>query len=145
MQSIERFFHVKEYCDEKAFKAAIHKLEIYAFLGYESTKKQRARDGKCKVRTWTKLKKLMDKQFLVRTYNQKSHSRVSSLNQGSLRGNEYILGFEHQVEGEIIQSQIKSRKTSRKPIIWASLPEAYFVSPTFESHLNNEEAKGKCK
>jgi len=108
VQSIKRFFHVKEYCDEKAFKADVHKLESYAFFGYESTKKQRARDGKCKIRTWTNLKKLMDKWFirtwtnlkklmdkwfLVGTYNQKPHSRVSSLNRGSLRGNECILGF----------------------------------------------------
>jgi len=33
VQSIERFFHVKEYCDEKAFKAAIHKLKSYASSG----------------------------------------------------------------------------------------------------------------
>ena len=73
VQSIERFFHVKEYCDEKAFKAAIHKLEIYAFLGYESTKKQRAKDGMCKIRKWTKLKKLIDKRFPVGNYKRNSH------------------------------------------------------------------------
>jgi len=39
VQSIDRFFHVKEYCDEKAFKAAVYKFERYAFFGYESTKR----------------------------------------------------------------------------------------------------------
>ena len=51
VQSIERFFHIKEYSYEKAFKVAIHKLESYAFFWYVSTKKQRVRDGKCKTRT----------------------------------------------------------------------------------------------
>ena len=44
-----------------------------------------------------------------------------------------------------MQNQIKSRKTSSKPIIWVSLPEAHFVSPMVESHPSNKEAKGKCK
>jgi len=87
----------------------------------------------------------MDKRFLVGPSKKKSHARVSSLNQGSLRDNEYIHGFEHQVEGEIVQNQIKSRKTLSKPIIWVLLPKAHFVSPMAESHPSNEEAKGKSK
>ena len=39
VQSIESFFHVKEYRDEKDFKAAIHKLESDALFGYETAKK----------------------------------------------------------------------------------------------------------
>jgi len=145
VQSIKRLFHVEEYSDEKGFKAVVYKPESYALCWYESTKKQRAGDGKCKIRLSTKFKELMDKRFLVGTYNQKPHSRVSSLNQGSLRGNEYIHGFEHQVEGEIVRNQITSRKTLSKPIIWASSPKAHFVSGMAESHPTNEEAKGKCK
>ena len=113
-----------------AFKAAVHKLESYAFFGHESAKKQRARDGKCAIRTWTKLKKLMaDKLFLVGTYKQTPNARVSSLNQGSLRGNEYIHGFEHQVVGEIVRNQIKFRRTLSKPIIWVSSPKHILSHP----------------
>ena len=101
VQSIKRLFHVEEYSDEKGFKAVVYKPESYALCWYESTKKQRARDGKCKIKTWSKLKKLMDKWLLVGTYKQKPHSRVSSLNQGSLRGNECIHGFDHQVKGRL--------------------------------------------
>ena len=70
MQSIERFFHVKEYSAKKAFKVVVYKLKSYALFWYESTKKQRARDGNCKTGTWTKLKTLMDKWLLVGTYKQ---------------------------------------------------------------------------
>ena len=87
----------------------------------------------------------MDKRFLVGAYKKKPDSRVSSLNQGSLRGNEYTHGFVHQVEGEIVQNQITRRKTLRKLIIWVSSLEAHLVSPMVESHPSNEEAKGKCK
>jgi len=87
----------------------------------------------------------MDKQFLIGTYNPMLHSRVSSFNQGSLRGKEYILVFEHQVDSEIMQTQIKTTKTSSKPIIWVSSPEAHFASPMAESHPSKEKATGKCK
>jgi len=50
VQSIKRFFHVKEYSDEKAFKVVVHKLERYPLFWYGSTKKQRVGDGKCKIR-----------------------------------------------------------------------------------------------
>ena len=40
-----------------------------------------------------------------------------------------------------MQNQIKSRKTSSKPIIWVSSPEAHFVSPMAESHPSKEEGK----
>jgi len=43
---------------------------------YERTKKQGVRDGKGKIRMWNKVKKLMEKQFLVGTYREKLHSRV---------------------------------------------------------------------
>ena len=38
--TIERFFEIKEYSDEKAFKVSILKLKKYASLCYENIKKQ---------------------------------------------------------------------------------------------------------
>ena len=45
-QFIERFFEIKEYTDEKAFKVVVLKLKRYASLWYENIKRQRAREGK---------------------------------------------------------------------------------------------------
>jgi len=72
----------------------------------------------------------VDKQFLVRTYKQKPHYRVSSMNQGNLRDIEY------QVMGGIVHNQMKSRRTL-KPIVWVSSPQGHFVSPMAESHPSN--------
>ena len=63
MQALERFFEIKEYSNEKAFKVAILTLKKYGSLWYENVKKQRAREGKPRIRTWSKLKKLMTKLF----------------------------------------------------------------------------------
>jgi len=39
MQAIERFFEIKEYSDEKAFKIDVLKLKRYASLWYENIKR----------------------------------------------------------------------------------------------------------
>jgi len=78
-QALEHFFEIKEYSDERAFKVAILKLKRYASPWYENAKKQRGREGKLWIRTWSKLKKLMTKRFLPDNYKHDLYLRVSSL------------------------------------------------------------------
>jgi len=68
MQALERFFEIKEYFDEKAFKVAVLKLKRYASLWYENIKKQQVREGKPHNRTWSKLKILMTKRYFPDNY-----------------------------------------------------------------------------
>ena len=91
---MERFFEAREYSDEKALKVAVLKLKKYASLWYENVKKQRTREGKTRIRTWSKLKKLMTKRFLPDNYKRELYLRVSSLSQGRLSVEEYIREFE---------------------------------------------------
>ena len=91
---MERFFEIKDYDDEKAFKVVVLKLKKCASLGYENIKRQRAREGKPWIRTWSKLKKLMNKRFLLHNYKCDLYLRVTSLGQGRLSVEEYIHGFE---------------------------------------------------
>ena len=76
MQSIERFFEIKKYSDYKAFKIAILKLKKYASLWYENLKRQRSRDGKSRIKTWSKLKRLMTKRFLPDNYKRDLYLKV---------------------------------------------------------------------
>ena len=94
IQTIERYFEVKGYSDEKSFKIAILKLKKYASLWYENTKKQRAREGKPRIHSWSKLKKLLNKRFLPEGYKRDLYLRVSSLTQGRMSVEEYIREFE---------------------------------------------------
>ena len=43
IQALERFFEIKEYSQEKAFKISILKLKKYAFLWYENMAKEQGR------------------------------------------------------------------------------------------------------
>ena len=94
VQALERIIEIKDYSSEKAFKLAVLKLKSYASLWYENLKRTRALEGKSKINTWVKLKKYMDKRFLPSTYKQELYLRVTSLQQGSMRVEEYIREFE---------------------------------------------------
>jgi len=63
IQAFESFFEVKEYFDENAFKVVVLKFKKYASLWYENVRKQRGREGKPRIKTWSKLKKLMTTVF----------------------------------------------------------------------------------
>ena len=67
---MERITEIKGYSGEKAFKLAVLKLKQYASLWYENLKRNRALEGKPKVKTWVKLKKHMDRTFLRAAYKQ---------------------------------------------------------------------------
>ena len=51
IQALERFFEIKEYYDEKAFKVTVLKLKNYSSLGHESIRRQRAMEGKLQIIT----------------------------------------------------------------------------------------------
>lgn len=65
---IECVFKYKGYSNKKKCKGAILKFKDYASLWWENVKKQKSREGKDKVRSEEKLKKLLKKRFLLKNY-----------------------------------------------------------------------------
>jgi len=57
VQFLERFFDIKEYCNEKIFKVAVLTIEKYASLWYENAKRQRAKDRKSRAKLGPNFKK----------------------------------------------------------------------------------------
>jgi len=94
VQPLDRIFEAKGYDDEKSFKIASLKLTRYASLWFENVKKQRARDGKRKINSWEKLKSLMNKRFLPKSYKQDIYNRRFLLKQNNMSLGEYMREFE---------------------------------------------------
>ena len=94
LHAIERVFEYKGYSDEKKCKLAILKFKDYASLWWENLKKQRERDGKERVRSWEKLKKLMKRRFLPDNHKQDLYLKLHTLKQGSDGVEHYIREFE---------------------------------------------------
>jgi len=94
VHAIERIIELMEYNDEKAFELAILKLKGYASLWYETLKKNRTRETKFKIKTWSKLKKHMERRFLPLSYEQELYLKINSLSQENLKVEEHIREFE---------------------------------------------------
>ncbi|XP_074278573.1 uncharacterized protein LOC141602166 [Silene latifolia] len=69
----------------------------YASLWYENLKKQRRREIKSKIETWSKLKKHLQKRFMPRDYEQEQYLKLTSLSQGNLSVTDYIKEFERLI------------------------------------------------
>jgi len=72
----------------------ILKIKGYASLWYEHLNKSRVREDKSKIKTWSKLKKHMDKRFLPPSYKQELYLYITSLNQENVMVEKYIREFE---------------------------------------------------
>ncbi|KAF8021452.1 hypothetical protein BT93_G1786 [Corymbia citriodora subsp. variegata] len=94
LHAVERVFEFKSYSDEKKCKVAVLKFKKYASLWWENQKNQRIREGKSRVKSWEKLKKLMKKRFLPVNYKQDLFLKLNSLKQHGNTVEEYIREFE---------------------------------------------------
>ena len=59
LHTVERVFDIKDLTEEQKVKLVAIKLRKHASIWWEHVKKQRAREGKSKVKRWDKMKKLL--------------------------------------------------------------------------------------
>lgn len=64
------FIKIKGYTDEKAFKVAFLKLKDFTSLWFKCTEYNRKREKKPKMKSWAKLKRYLDEDFLPKTCEQ---------------------------------------------------------------------------
>lgn len=93
MHTVERIFDYEEVPDERKVKLAALKLKKYASLWWENTNQQRRREGREKIRSWSKMKRAMTKRFLPEHYRRDLYLKLQSLQQASSVA-EYTREFE---------------------------------------------------
>ncbi|KAI4372837.1 hypothetical protein MLD38_011021 [Melastoma candidum] len=93
MHTIERIFDYEEVPEEKKIKMAALKMKKYASFWWENTNHQRRREGRDKIRTWSKMKWAMTKRFLSEHYQRDLNLQLQSLQQVS-SVSEYTREFE---------------------------------------------------
>ncbi|KAI9107439.1 hypothetical protein K1719_021476 [Acacia pycnantha] len=74
VRSIERTFEAKDFDDENCFKISSIKLKKYASIWFKNLKMDR--EGKRMLKSWAKLKWLIDKRFLPLVTNKTSISKL---------------------------------------------------------------------
>lgn len=81
------------------------KLKKYASLWWENVKAKRERNGKSKIRSWQKLKKLLKERFLPDSYKQDLYVKMTIFKQGNLSNEDYTREFEQLVLRSGIQEK----------------------------------------
>ena len=94
-EALERYFEYKETSEARKVKIAIAKLSKYASIWYNGIKKAREREGKKKIESWEKLRKLLRHRFVPTGHQQKLFIKLASLKQGNSSVDEYITEFEN--------------------------------------------------
>ena len=68
--TVEWIFEHKDVLEHRKVKIVAIKLKKHASIWWEHLKKQRAHEGKSRIETWEKMKKVLKKKFLLDNYRQ---------------------------------------------------------------------------
>ncbi|KAI4372778.1 hypothetical protein MLD38_010970 [Melastoma candidum] len=83
MHTVERIFDYEEVLEDRMVNLAALKLKKYASHWWENTNQQRRREGRDKIRSWTKMKRALTKRFLPDHYRRDLFLKLRSLQQTS--------------------------------------------------------------
>lgn len=81
LQTVERIFDLRDIPDDDKVKFVAIKLRKYASLWWEHVKKKQAQEGKSKISTWNKMKKLLREKFLPPNFLQEAFLEYHNLSQ----------------------------------------------------------------
>ncbi|KAJ0557370.1 putative retrotransposon gag domain-containing protein [Helianthus annuus] len=94
IHTVERVFDLRDIPDHLKVKLVAIKLRKHASLWWEHVRKKRIQEGKRKVDTWEKMKKLLKAKFLPANHRQDSYLDYHNCKQGTLSVEEFIMEFE---------------------------------------------------
>ena len=94
LRIVESVFDNKQTPEHKKVKIVALKFRKYASIWWAGVCAKRARQGKDKVHTWKKMKKLLKEKFLPSYYMQDNFSKFHHLEQGNSSVEEYAREFE---------------------------------------------------
>nr|GEZ72250.1 reverse transcriptase domain-containing protein [Tanacetum cinerariifolium] len=92
--TIERVFDVRDIPDKLKVKIVAIKLQQHALLWWDHVYKRRRIEGKSKVETWEKMKKLMKAKFLPENHRQEAFLDYHNLSQQNMTVEEVINEFD---------------------------------------------------
>ncbi|KAJ0444397.1 putative retrotransposon gag domain-containing protein [Helianthus annuus] len=94
LQTVERIFDLRQVPENLKVKLVAIRLRKYASLWWEHVQNQRCREGKHKVETWEKMKRLMRSKFVPVNHKQDSFLEYHNFKQAALSVEEFIVKFE---------------------------------------------------
>ncbi|GAV87508.1 UBN2 domain-containing protein, partial [Cephalotus follicularis] len=84
LNTVERVFDLKDFTESEKVKLVAIKLQQHASIWWEHVKKQRAKEGKWKITTWDKMRKLLRQKFLLEHYRQEAFIEYHGIKQRAI-------------------------------------------------------------
>ncbi|GAV88041.1 hypothetical protein CFOL_v3_31465 [Cephalotus follicularis] len=81
INTVDQIFDLMEFTESQKVKLVAIKLRKHALIWWEHVKKQRAKDGKHKIATWDKVRKLLRQKLLSEHYRQAAFIEYNSAKQ----------------------------------------------------------------
>ncbi|GKC56636.1 reverse transcriptase domain-containing protein, partial [Tanacetum coccineum] len=94
LSTVERVFDVRDIPDKLKVKLVAIKLRQHASLWWDHVNKRRRIEGKSKVETWEKMKKLMKAKFPPKNHRQEAFLDYHNLSQQNMNVEEVINEFD---------------------------------------------------
>ncbi|GJY15576.1 putative CCCH-type zinc finger family protein [Tanacetum coccineum] len=94
LSTVERVFDVRDVLDKLKVKLVAIKLRQHVSLWWDHVTKRRRMEGKSKVETWEKMKKLMKAKFLLENHRQEAFLDYHNLSQWNMTMEEVINEFD---------------------------------------------------
>ena len=92
--SLESYFECKDTPEDKQCRMAKVKLTKFAATWLEGVQRQRVREGKRKIDSWTKLKRKLRRKYVAGNYTQQLSMQWNTLTQGNKSVAQYIQEWE---------------------------------------------------
>ncbi|XP_042009226.1 uncharacterized protein LOC121757810 [Salvia splendens] len=94
LNTVERVFDIKYISDSDKVKLVAIKLKKHASIWWEHTKKQRSREGKKKILSWEKMKKLLRQKFHPSHFRQEAFIEYHGCRHGDLSVEDFTNEFD---------------------------------------------------
>ncbi|GJZ58121.1 reverse transcriptase domain-containing protein, partial [Tanacetum coccineum] len=108
LSTVERVFDVRDIPDKLKVKLVAIKLRQHASLWWDHVNKRRRIEGKSKVKTWEKMKKLMKAKFLPDNHRQEAFLNYHNLSQQNMTVKEVINEFDKlRIRCDVVEEEEK--------------------------------------
>ncbi|KAI3498749.1 hypothetical protein L1887_34530 [Cichorium endivia] len=94
LSTVERVFDLQDIPDHLKVKVVAIKLRKYASLWWDNVKQKRRQQGKTRIDTWEKMKKLLRAKFLPINYRQDAFFEYHSLMQNTSSVEQFVADFD---------------------------------------------------